>query len=93
MFGVDYIPKQIKRGRRVVFPVRRRDLEFGQGGYDGRMLPCPNRLGGALRGEKLRRGVWVELRGREGGRSSLGTVGGGSVCQSVLIREQDATYI
>jgi hypothetical protein len=71
---------QIKRWRWVVSPVKRRDLEFGQGGYDGRRLLGPNRLGGALRGEKLRRGVVVELRGRGGGRSSLGTVEGESVC-------------
>ena len=60
MSGVDYIPKQIKRGRRVVFLVKRRDLVFGQGGYDGRMLLCLDLPGGVLRGERLRRGVLVE---------------------------------
>jgi hypothetical protein len=77
---------QIERGRWVVFQARMRDLEFGQGRCDGRMLLGPNRLGGALRGERLRRGVLVELRGRGGGRSSLGTVVGGSVYQFVLMK-------
>lgn len=62
----------------MVSPVTMRDLEFGQGGSDGRKLPCLNLPGGVLRGERSRRGVWVELRGRGGGRSSLGKVEGES---------------
>jgi hypothetical protein len=69
------------------------DLEFGQGGYGGRMQLCLDLLRVVLRGERLHRGVLVELRGREGGRSSLGKARGESVCQFIPINGQDATYI
>ena len=57
-----------------------RDLEFGQGGCDVRKLLCLDLPRGVLRGERLRRGVVVELGGRGGGRSSPGMAGGESVC-------------
>ena len=73
--------------------MKRRDLESGQEVCDGRKLLCLDQPGGALRGERLRRGVWVELGGRGGGRSSLGTVGGESIYQFVLMIGQEETDI
>lgn len=71
--------------------MRTRDLEFGQEGCGGRTPPCLDLLGVVLRGERLRRGVLVELGGRGGGRSSLVTVGGESGDQSNPVGEKELT--
>ena len=56
------------------------------------MLLCPSRRGEALRGERLRPGVLVELGGRGGGPSSLGTVEGESSISPIQEGGKELTF-